>query len=114
MGTHPPYQDELGRAVAMNERIAEAATALQAAANEHALYDASGVIGFFAVITRIVDFTGHYYEEKTDVLFKIGGVLSVARRVRHLFFRPWSLILSYIVDSFYSVSSFMVKGSSRV
>jgi len=101
LGTHPPYRDELqglGRAVAMNEGIAEAATALQVAANEHALYDASGVIGFFAVITRIVDFTGHYYEEKTDVLFKIGGVLSAARRVRHLFFRPWSLILSYIVN----------------
>jgi len=116
LGTHPPHWNELyelGRAVAQNEGVTEAAAALQAVTNEHALYDASGVVQFFATITKIVDFTGHYLDDLTNICFTIGGILSVARRVRHFFYRPLSIIVSYIVDSFLSVSSFLLKGYER-
>jgi hypothetical protein len=29
---------------------------------EHALYDTAGIIGFFATITIVVDFSGHFSE----------------------------------------------------
>lgn len=116
LGTHPPHWNELyglGRAVALNEGVAEAAAALQAVTNEHALYDASGVIQLFATITKIVDFTGHYYEDLTNLCFMMGGIISVARRVRNFFYRPLSIILSSFVDSFISVSCFLLKGFER-
>ena len=91
LGEKPELWKELsalGRAIALNQGVPEATAALQAVSNEHALYDASGVIGFFASITKIVDFTGHYADDYPRILEKVGGILSGARRVRHSIWGP--------------------------
>mmetsp|Transcript_39806 Transcript_39806/g.96081 ORF Transcript_39806/g.96081 Transcript_39806/m.96081 type:complete len:105 (+) Transcript_39806:954-1268(+) len=91
LGEKPPHWEELsalGRAVALKEGVYEAAEALKAVSNEHAVYDASGIIGFFASITKIVDFTGHYSDTFPSRLERVGAVLNGARYIRSLAWVP--------------------------
>ena len=53
------------------DRIRVAREALLAASNEHALLDTAGIIAFFATITTVVDFAGHYSTQLLKMLDKI-------------------------------------------
>ncbi|CAE7172364.1 unnamed protein product [Symbiodinium microadriaticum] len=75
-GQHPLHQEiaALAHAVASPENAAKilvAREALLAKSNEHVLLDTAGIIGFFATITVVVDFTGHYSDDilkKTEMM----------------------------------------------
>ena len=52
-------------------KILVAREALLAKSNEHVLLDTAGIIGFFATITVVVDFAGHYSDDilkKTEMM----------------------------------------------
>ena len=96
-GEKPPLTlelESLGKAIASGEGITEAREALRrASSNDHAVYDAAGIIGLFASMTKIVDFTGHYSPDLPIMLDRLGKVVSRARHTREqvkLFFtRLW-------------------------
>mmetsp|Transcript_18736 Transcript_18736/g.44018 ORF Transcript_18736/g.44018 Transcript_18736/m.44018 type:complete len:107 (+) Transcript_18736:1004-1324(+) len=88
VGGHMPLHDEiatLGRSVAspdQMELIRQARNALLEKSNEHVLLDTAGIIGFFATITLVVDFAGHYSDKITNMLAAMSKILSGARQVR--------------------------------
>ena len=89
LGAEPALAEELsqlGEAVGKQleeAKIQEARRVLaEAAGNDHALLDASGIIAFFCTITKIVDFSGHYSDRLTKMLAGVSSVLVGARRVR--------------------------------
>ncbi|CAE7949525.1 DnaJ-like subfamily B member 8 [Symbiodinium microadriaticum] len=59
-------------------RIRTAREALLAESNEHALLDTAGIIAFFATITIVVDFAGHFSPHLVNVLNKMAKVVLVA------------------------------------
>lgn len=65
-----------------------------AAGNDHAVLDAAAVVGFFASITKIVDFSGHYSDDLMKFLEKMEKVLSGARKVRMVITAPIRFLLS--------------------
>lgn len=87
-GEHFPLNDEicaLSAAVAAPEKVDAIETSRQAllkSSNEHVLYDVAGIIGFFAVITIVVDFAGHYSPGLAQGLWAAAGFLNKARAVR--------------------------------
>ena len=66
-----------------NQGVDQARKELCHVANQHAMLDAAGVIGFFASVTRIVDLTGHYSDDFPKAIYKIGRLLSFCQRIRH-------------------------------
>lgn len=88
-GVHPLH-DEIGalvRAVAAPEdmeKIAQARKALLEKGNEHALYDTAGIIGFFATITIVVDFSGHFSEDLMKMFDKMANIISGGRKMRQM------------------------------
>jgi len=88
LGGHHPLHNEisaLATAVASPEdmeRIRTAREALLAESNEHALLDTAGIIAFFATITIVVDFAGHFSPHLVNVLNKMAKVISSARVAR--------------------------------
>ena len=100
MGSDPPLTKELedfGSALAKGDKkeIDEARKALRdAAGNDHAVLDAAAVCGFFASITKIVDFAGHYSSDLMTSLDKMAIVLSGARKIRLFITAPFRWIFS--------------------
>ena len=100
MGQDPPLNDELvafGKAIASGDPklIAETREALRlAAGNDHAVLDAAAVVGFFASITKLVDFSGHYNNDLMKFLEKMEKILSGARKVRMAITAPFRWLLS--------------------
>lgn len=98
MGEVPPLVPEIeafGKAVSGGNpnEIEEARKALRdAAGNEHAGLDAAAVVGFFASITKIVDFSGHYDLELSKMMQKMEKVLGGARTVRMFLTAPFRWI----------------------
>jgi len=88
LGAHHPLHDEisaLAAAVASpesQEPIRLAREALREKGQEHALLDVAGIIGFFATITIVVDFTGHKSEEFAQLLTRMASIIDLGRRVR--------------------------------
>ena len=88
LGGHHPLHDEIGAlafAVASPENMDEiraARKALLAQSNEHVLLDVAGIIAFFATITTVVDFGGHFSPGLINTLNKIAKVISGARVAR--------------------------------
>ncbi|OLP88170.1 hypothetical protein AK812_SmicGene30559 [Symbiodinium microadriaticum] len=76
----------LAAAVASPEKSQEpirlAREALREKGQEHALLDVAGIIGFFATITIVVDFTGHKSEEFAQLLTRMASIIDLGRRVR--------------------------------
>ena len=64
------------------EDIRLAREALVSKSNEHALWDTAGIIAFFATITTVVDFAGHFSDELPKVLKKLAKVISSGRHLR--------------------------------
>lgn len=94
MGEDPPLTNELkafGQAIASGNpnEIAKTRQALLDASNEHAVLDASVVVGFFASITKIVDFSGHYSNDLMVMMETMEVVLSGARKVRRFLTAPF-------------------------
>ncbi|CAK8997062.1 unnamed protein product [Durusdinium trenchii] len=86
-GFHPlhPEISELAAAVASPENMEDirlAREALVSKSNEHALWDTAGIIAFFATITTVVDFAGHFSDELPKVLKKLAKVISSGRHLR--------------------------------
>lgn len=77
--------EEFAEAVALREQ--ERVKMARDALNRHAVLDAAGVLATFAVVTRIVDFTGHY-SKLTEPLSWMTPLLSKARGLRECIF-PW-------------------------
>mmetsp|Transcript_34045 Transcript_34045/g.41928 ORF Transcript_34045/g.41928 Transcript_34045/m.41928 type:complete len:109 (+) Transcript_34045:711-1037(+) len=90
LGGHHPLHDEIGalaRAVASPENrneIARARKELLEKSNEHALYDVAGIIGFFATITTVVDFAGHFSGDMVKIFDKLSSVIAGAREMRQM------------------------------
>jgi hypothetical protein len=99
MGEDPPLTTELkafGQAIARGDptEIATTRQTLLDTSNEHAVLDAAAVVGFFASITKIVDFSGHYSNELVVMLEKMAVVLDRARKTRWFLTAPFRWICS--------------------
>lgn len=102
MGEDPPLAQELkafGNAVAIGDQVAidHARQALLDASggNEHAVLDAAATVSFFSSISKIVDFSGHYYDDFLKILETMCKVLSVARKVRLFVTAPFRWVASF-------------------
>lgn len=84
-----PYRTEiaaLAKAVGDGEpedkvRLAREAL-IKASGNEHSVLDTAGIVGFFASITKIVDFSGHYSDDIMNLVDRMSAVLTASCRVR--------------------------------
>jgi hypothetical protein len=84
-----PYREEISSLAKSvgdgepEEKVKEARDALaKVAGNDHAVLDTAGIVGFFASITKIVDFSGHYSDDIMKMVDRMSNVLSGARRIR--------------------------------
>lgn len=88
LGWQHPLHDEISAlAIAVAspetpEKIGLARKALAERSNEHALLDAAGIIGFFATITILVDFTGHSSQEFVKMFQRMAKIIATGRRIR--------------------------------
>lgn len=62
---------------------------VSAAGNRHALLDAAGIIAWFATITTVVDFSGHYNSKVIVILDRIASILRAGRKLRGFFKDPF-------------------------
>mmetsp|Transcript_83656 Transcript_83656/g.116270 ORF Transcript_83656/g.116270 Transcript_83656/m.116270 type:complete len:112 (-) Transcript_83656:198-533(-) len=88
LGAYHPLHNEIGALAAAVanpedvEKIAQARKELVEKSNEHVLYDTAGIIGFFATITIVVDFTGHFSQDLKKLFDIMASIISSGRVMR--------------------------------